>query len=61
MRHFREQYRQCMAKLKELLGRGSAEARKVIFPFGTLLMRTRHGYRCEPAELTWCILAHAPP
>ena len=58
-REFPQRYRQGMTRIRELLQQG-ADPRQVIMPYGTLLMRTRHGFRCEDPQLTWCILARAP-
>jgi len=60
VRDFRGRYRSARTKYRHLVEAGSAAAKEVIFPFGTLLMRKLHGLPCDDPDLSWCVLAHAP-
>ena len=60
VRHFRRRYRDCWQRVKQRIEQ-ALDPREVIFPFGTLLMNRRHGYRCEDPLLDWCVRVPAPP
>lgn len=53
VRHFRERYRAAWLEYK-------AGGRDIVFPAGTLLMRTVHAVRCDEVHAPWCVAALTP-